>query len=71
MLDYSINLFIVLIKYYIYSFRFSEQKPCVSGVVNIIKCTYEIEVQSASFYQTPAIREIIVKKWEDIKIILV
>jgi hypothetical protein len=35
MLDYSINLFIVLIKYYIYSCRFSGQKPCVSGVINI------------------------------------
>ena len=34
MLDYSINLFIVLIKYYIYSYRFSGQKPCVSGVIN-------------------------------------
>jgi len=48
MLDYSINLFIVLInlmiKYYIYSCRFSGQNPCVSGVVNILKRTYEIEV---------------------------
>ena len=51
MLDYSINLFIVLIQYYIYSCRFSGQKPCVSG--------------------NKYIRERIVKKWEDIKIILV
>jgi hypothetical protein len=29
------------------------------------------EIESASFYQTPAIRENIMKKWEDIKIILV
>ena len=70
-LNYSINLFIVLIKYYIYSCRFSGQKPCVSSVVNILKRTDEIEVQSASFYQNPAIRERIVKKREDIKIILV
>jgi len=71
MLEYSINLFIVLIKYYIYSCRFSGHKPCVSGVINILKRTYETEVSSASFYQTPAIRERIVKKLEDIKIILV
>ena len=71
MLDYSINIFIVLIKYYIYSCRFSGQKQCVSSVVNILKRTDEIEVQSASFYQTPVIRETIVKKWEDIKIILI
>ena len=32
---------------------------------------YETKIQSASFYQTPVIRERIVKKWEDIKIILV
>jgi len=57
-LDYSINLFIVLIKYYIYSCRFSGQKPCVSGVINILKRTYETEIKSVSFYQTPAIREI-------------
>ena len=38
-LDYFINLFIVLIKYYIYSYRFSGQKPCVSGVINILKRT--------------------------------
>jgi hypothetical protein len=37
MLDYSINLFIVLIQYYIYSCRFSGQKPCVSGVINILE----------------------------------
>ena len=71
MLDYSINIFIVLSKYYIYSCRFSGQTPCVSGVVNILKRTYEAEIISASFYQTPTIRERIVKKWEDIKIILV
>ena len=40
MFDYSINLFIVLIKYYIYSCRFSGQKPCVSGVINILKHTW-------------------------------
>ena len=44
-LDYSINLYIVLIKY--------GQQPCV---INILKRTYEAEIQSASFYQTPAIR---------------
>jgi hypothetical protein len=37
MLDYSINLFIVLIQYYIYSCRFSGQKPCVSGVINLLE----------------------------------
>ena len=31
-LDYSINLFIVLIKYYIYSCRFSGKIPPVSGI---------------------------------------
>ena len=56
-LDYSINLFIVLIKYYIYSCRFSGQKRCLSDVINILKRTYETEIQSVSFYQTPAIRE--------------
>jgi hypothetical protein len=71
MLDYSINIFIVLIKYYIYSCRFSRQTPCVSGVINILKRTYETERQFASIYQTPTIRDRIVKKWEDIKIILV
>ena len=71
MLDYCINLFIVLIKYYIYSCRVSGQRPCVSGVINILKHTYETEIQSASFYQTPTIRERIVKKLQDIKIILV
>ena len=72
MLDYSINIFIVLIKYYIYSCWFSGQKPCVSGVINILKRTYETERQFASIYQTPTIRDNrIVKKWEDIKIILV
>jgi len=70
-LDYSINLFIVLIKYYIYSCRFFGHKPCVSGVINILNRTYETEIQSASFYQTPAIRERIGKNWEAIKIILV
>ena len=48
MLDYSINIFIVLIKYYIYSCRFSEQKSCASGVINILKRTYETEMQFAS-----------------------
>ena len=57
MLDYSINLFIFLIKYYIYFCRFSGQKRCVSDVINILKRTYETEIQSVSFYQTPAIRE--------------
>ena len=38
-LDYFINLFMVLIKYYIYSYRFSGQKPCVPGVINILKRT--------------------------------
>jgi hypothetical protein len=33
MFDYSINLFIVLI----YSCRFFGQKPCVSGVINILE----------------------------------
>jgi hypothetical protein len=50
-LDYSINLYIVLITY--------GQQPCV---INILKRTYEAEIQSASFYQTPTIRERIVKK---------
>ena len=38
-----------------------------------IKTHRGTEIRSASFYQTPAIRENIVKKWEDIyiKIILV
>jgi hypothetical protein len=40
-------------------------------LINVLKRTYETEIQSASFYQTPAIRESIVKKWEYIKIILV
>ena len=57
MLDYSINLFIFLIKYYIYFCRFSGQKRCASDVINILKRTYETEIQSVSFYQTPAIRE--------------
>jgi len=35
MFDCSINLFIALIKYYIYSCRFSGQKTYVSGVINI------------------------------------
>ena len=56
-LDYSINLFIVLIKYYIYTCRISGQKPCVSDVINILKHIYETEIKSVSFYQTPAIRE--------------
>ena len=51
-LDYSINLYIVLIKY--------GQQPCV---IHILKRTNEAEIQSASFYQTPAIRESIVKKY--------
>ena len=38
-LDYFINLFIVLIKYYIYSYRFSGQKSFVSDVINILKRT--------------------------------
>jgi hypothetical protein len=50
---------------------FLDKKPCVSGVVNILKHTYKIEIHSASFYLTLAMRERIVKKWEDIKIILV
>ena len=37
MLDYSINLFIVLIQYYINSCRFSGPKPCASGVINILE----------------------------------
>ena len=50
-LDYSINLYIILIKY--------GQQQCV---IHILKRTYEADIQSASFYQTPAIRESIVKK---------
>ena len=50
-LDYSINLYIFLIKY--------GQQPCV---IHILKRTNEAEIQSASFYQIPAIRESIVKK---------
>ena len=29
----------------------------LSDVINILKRTYETEIQSVSFYQTPAIRE--------------
>jgi len=36
---------------------------------NILSHTYETEIQSASFYQTPATGESIVKKWECITII--
>ena len=35
-LNYSIDPYIVLIKYYIYCCRFSGQKTCVSGIINII-----------------------------------
>ena len=35
-LDYSFDPFIVFIKYYIYSCRFSGQKTCVSGIINIL-----------------------------------
>jgi hypothetical protein len=41
------------------------------GVINILKCTYETEIQSAFYHQTTAIRENVMKKWECIKIILV
>jgi hypothetical protein len=37
--------------------RFYGQKTCVSDLINILKCTYETEIQSASIYQTPVIRE--------------
>jgi len=40
-------------------------------VINILKRTYETEIQSASFYQNPAIIGRIVKTGEAIKIILV
>ena len=67
-----ITLFIYsLFSLSIYSYIFFGQKPCVSGVINILIHTYETEIQSASFYQTPAIKKRIVKKWEAIKIILV
>ena len=65
--DVSTNLLIILIKYYIYSCRFSVSIPCLAEAINLLKQTYNIEKLSSSFYRSPAVREKIEKKWNIIK----
>ena len=67
LLDSSINLFFVLIKYYIYSCRIRSSLPSLTGALNMLKQSYNIEKLSASFYKSPAVREKIEKKWNVIK----
>ena len=55
--------FIILIKYFIYSCRLKGSIPTTQGVINMMKHIYNIELLSASFYRTPAVKEQIVKKW--------
>ena len=53
MLDYSIYLLI----YSLFLFNITSTKPCVSSVINVLNRSYETEIQTTSYYQTPAIRE--------------
>ena len=68
--DISDNLFIVLIKYYIYSCRFTLSQPCLTGAIKMLKHAYNIEKLSTSFYRSPAIREKTEQKWNIIANVL-
>ena len=58
----SINLIFIITKYYIYSCRFTDSQPCLTGAINKLKNCYKIEKLSASFYR-PAIKSKIEEKW--------
>ena len=66
-IDNSINLLFVLVKYYIYSCRISSSLPSLTGALNMLKHSYNIEKLSVSFYKSPGVREKIELKWNVIK----
>ena len=61
--DTAKDMLMILIKYYIYSCRFTGTIPCKSGIVNMLKQSYNIEKLSASWYSSPAVGDFIEKKW--------
>ena len=65
--DISLNLFTILVKYYIYTSRFNTSLPTLKGVIAMIKNSYQIEKISTSFYRSPGAREKFDSKWELIK----
>ena len=65
-----LNYCIILIKYYIYSCRFTSNIPCLHGAINILKKFFNIEKLSTSFYRSPAAREKILLKWDVINTII-
>ena len=60
----SVNLITVLIKYYIYSCRFTTSQPCLAGVIKSLKKAYDTEKLSSYWYKSPAVRERIEQKWQ-------
>ena len=68
--DALVNFLIILVKYYIYSCRFTSASPNLSGIMNIIKNSYKIEKISASFFKTPAVVEKIEAKWLPLRDVL-
>ena len=65
--DLSVNFYIVLIKYYIYSCKLSGTIPTAFGVRNMLKQTYNMEILSATMSKTPAIKVKIENKWSTVK----
>ena len=64
--DFFTNFLIILVKYYIYSCRFSGTMPCLAGILSMLKQTRKIEKMSAFFYRVPAIAEQIEEKWQSL-----
>ena len=64
------NDFVVLIKYFIYSCRFSGSQPTLMGLKNMLRQTYEIEKLSVTQGKVPTARNKIETKWAIIKNIL-
>lgn len=68
--DISINFFIVLIKYYIYSCKCTGTNLSPLGAQTMLKQTYLIEKLSSTFSQSPAVGQKINSKWANIEQLL-
>ena len=66
----EICIFIIL-KYYIYTCKMNYSQPMVIGAVNMLKNVYNIEKMSFAFFNSPAVGEKRLKKWDCIKQALV
>lgn len=65
----EISLFIIL-KFYIYKCKIVNTSPTVEGAINMIKDVYKIEKMSNKYYNSPAVADRNLKKWNCISQIL-